>query len=69
MSENEFMTKNGAVEVGKTPSVESGRPSELIDDGEAFTHEDTCRKTVIKLARECRVIPPPDIANPNKKPR
>lgn len=28
------MTKHGKVEVGKTPSVVSGRPSTKIEDGE-----------------------------------
>lgn len=37
MDNEEGMVKNGRVEVGKTPSVHSGEPSEMIKSGEAIT--------------------------------
>ena len=42
MEENieEGMVKNGRVEVGKTPSVHSGAPSEMIKQGEAITQDE-----------------------------
>lgn len=35
-----MMEKNGRVEVGKTPSALSGKPSEMIKKGEAITKEE-----------------------------
>ncbi len=42
MSEHaeEGMIKNGRVEVGVTPSVHSGAPSEMIKEGEAITYDE-----------------------------
>ena len=37
MDSEEGMVKTGRVEVGKTPSVHSGEPSEMIKAGEAIT--------------------------------
>lgn len=34
------MIKEGVVVLGKTPSVESGRPSDMIKDGEAVRADD-----------------------------
>lgn len=34
------MVKNGRVELGVTPSVHSGAPSEMIKEGEAITREE-----------------------------
>lgn len=39
-TDEEPMVKNGRVEVGKTPSVLSGKPSEMIKKGEAITKDE-----------------------------
>jgi len=43
------MTKSGVVEKGKTPSVRSGRPSELIKRGEAVCRGESPAPTPERL--------------------
>jgi hypothetical protein len=53
------MEKNARVEVGKTPSVHSGRPSEIENEGEAV-----CKDELVKKAS---ILPSPifEIGDPN----
>ena len=46
------MEKNARVEVGKTPSVHSGRPSEEEKDGEAVCKDELEKKASLKPTYE-----------------
>lgn len=47
---DEGMVKNGRVEIGKTPSVHSGIPSDMIKAGEAITFSEENLDVILPLA-------------------
>jgi hypothetical protein len=47
------MEKNARVEIGKTPSVHSGRPSETEKDGEAICEDEMKKSAVYNEDGDC----------------
>lgn len=46
-----MMEKNGRIELGKTPSEQSGKPAEVIKENQVLTKEETpVQNTVEKVA-------------------